>query len=119
MRDIGRYGEIEVYRRQIAATGKPVAELAAEGRRRRAEDDARAAQTAAAASRPLARARLRARLRARTSRFVSARSHLPAQVATTPKYFFSITGVIEIFAATKLAVKHTSAGLPGLISRVM
>jgi len=50
MRDIARYGEIEVYRRQIAATGKPVAELAAEGRRRRAEDDARAAQTAAAAS---------------------------------------------------------------------
>jgi hypothetical protein len=50
MRDIARYGEIEVYRRQIAATGKPVAELAAEGRHRRAEDDARAAQTAAAAS---------------------------------------------------------------------
>jgi hypothetical protein len=50
MREIARCGEIEVYRRQIAATGKPVAELAAEGRRRRAEDDARAAQTAAAAS---------------------------------------------------------------------
>jgi len=54
VRDVARYGEIEVYRRQIAASGKPVAELAAEGRRRRAEDDAQAARAAAAASAPAA-----------------------------------------------------------------
>jgi hypothetical protein len=50
MHDIARHGEIEVYRREVAATGRPIAELAAEGRRGRAQDEAQAARAAAAAS---------------------------------------------------------------------
>ena len=93
------FGEIEMLRRDVAATGQSIGRLAAEARRaggepRRSVGGERAS---GAAESPSAEA--------------------TAQTAA-PKYFFSITGVTAIRAATKLAVKHTSPGLPGFTSRV-
>ena len=50
MRDVARYGEAEFYRREMAASGKSIAELGAESRRRQDRLSAQIVQGAAAAS---------------------------------------------------------------------
>jgi hypothetical protein len=50
MRNVARWGEVEAYRREVAAAGIPISELAAEARRGYAETAARVAREEAAAS---------------------------------------------------------------------